>query len=140
MQAGIAKSMDDMRQNLAEYTQAVSNQQASASETLSKTAADLRQAGSEKLRLCLDVGHANTMVSKEPVAVWLEKCAPYLAHVHVHNNDGAMDLHQPLDDGVLDMKDILTRLGALAPQAGVTLELMQCRSSVEWLLEQRLLQ
>lgn len=100
----------------------------------------VRQAGSEKLRLCLDVGHANTMVSKEPVAVWLEKCAPYLAHVHVHNNDGAMDLHQPLDDGVLDMKDILTRLGALAPQAGVTLELMQCRSSVEWLLKQGLLQ
>ena len=72
--------------------------------------------------------------------MWLQKSAPYLAHVHVHNNDGTMDLHQPLDGGVLDMKDILTRLGALAPQAGVTLELMQCRSSVEWLLEQGLLQ
>ncbi len=99
----------------------------------------VRAADSEALRLCLDIGHANTIVSKEPVQRWLEKCAPYLAHVHLHNNDGKMDLHQALYEGVLDMKEILTQLDALAPQAGVTLELAQCRPSVEWLLQQELL-
>ena len=99
----------------------------------------VRQVGSEKLRLCLDVGHANTIVSKEPVMTWLEACAPYLQHVHAHNNDGKMDLHQPLYEGTLDMKLFLKRLDELAPQAGVTLELMQCQSSVEWLMEEGLL-
>lgn len=95
----------------------------------------VERVGSDRLRLCLDVGHANTLVSKEPVSVWVEKTAPYLHHVHLHNNDGVMDLHQPLAQGTLDMAQILTQLNSLAPHAGITLELAQCESSVQWLLE-----
>ena len=41
-----------------------------------------------RLRICLDLGHANTFASKEPPEAWLRACAPFLSHVHLHNNEG----------------------------------------------------
>lgn len=41
-----------------------------------------------RLRLCLDVGHANSNASNVPVSEWIDCCAPYLSHVHLHNNEG----------------------------------------------------
>jgi len=95
---------------------------------------------SPKLRLCLDAGHANTCVSREPPLRWLERAAPYLAHVHLHNNDGNMDLHQPLARGTIDMEAFVRALSRLAPAATCTLELARCRESVLWLLERGLLE
>ena len=54
-------------------------------------------------------------------------CAPYLSHVHLHNNDGVRDLHAPLDQGAMDIAGLLTELSALCPRATVTLELGICR-------------
>ena len=71
---------------------------------------------------------------------WLRACAPYLSHVHLHNNDGVRDLHAPLDQGAMDIAGLLTELSALCPRATVTLELGTCRQSVEWLAAQNLLE
>lgn len=95
---------------------------------------------SPRLRVCLDLGHANTSASRKPPEAWLLACEPYLSHVHLHNNNGDRDLHAPLFDGVMDIAALLRKLDALAPAASVTLELSSCAGSVQWLIDQGLLE
>lgn len=40
----------------------------------------------------------------------------------------------------MDIAALLKQLGALCPDASVTLELSSCRKSVEWLVRQNLLE
>lgn len=94
----------------------------------------------EKLRICLDLGHANTSASSVPPETWLLRCAPYLAHIHLHNNDGARDLHAPVFEGTMDVPALLRQQQALCPQASVTLEVSECRASVLYLEEQGILE
>ncbi len=54
------------------------------------------------IRLCLDVGHASCVGSVQP-REWLEVLAPYIGHIHLHNNDGTYDYHGPVFDGKTDM-------------------------------------
>ncbi len=93
-----------------------------------------------RLRICLDLGHANTCASHIPPEDWLRACAPYLSHVHLHNNQGGHDLHAALFDGVMDITGLLSMLETLAPQATCTLELMQDRPSLDWLVTEHLLE
>ena len=93
-----------------------------------------------RLRICLDLGHANTCASALPPENWLRACAPYLSHVHLHNNQGDRDLHAALFDGVMDIAGLLSMLEALSPQATCTLELTQDRPSLDWLVEKHLLE
>lgn len=93
-----------------------------------------------RVRICLDAGHANTFVSHESPAAWLEACAPYVAHVHLHNNDADRDLHAPLMDGTIDVVSFVRQLDALCPAASCTLELARCEESLIWMEEQRLLE
>lgn len=96
-----------------------------------------RQVDDPRLRLCLDVGHAATGISRTPVPDWIDAMAPYLAHVHIHNNDGDADLHSPLGDGVLDMNAVLHRIEELCPSATYTIENISSRDSIRWLRENR---
>ena len=93
-----------------------------------------------RLRICLDLGHANTCASEIAPEDWLRACAPYLSHVHLHNNQGGRDLHAALFDGVMDIAGLLSLLEALSPQATCTLELTQDRPSLDWLVKQHLLE
>ena len=93
-----------------------------------------------RLRICLDLGHANTCASALPPENWLRACAPYLSHVHLHNNQGDRDLHAALFDGVMDIAGLLSLLEALSPQVTCTLELTQDRPSLDWLVEKHLLE
>ena len=95
----------------------------------------VREVGDPRLRLCLDLGHANTEISDYPILQWLADCAPYISHLHFHNNCGESDLHLPLFDGDIDYAAIFRVLPARAPDATVTLELQRCRESVEWLIK-----
>ena len=90
-----------------------------------------------RLRLCLDVGHVNAY-SDIPVTAWIDACAPFISHFHIHNNDTSRDQHNPLNEGTIPMKELLERIERLCPDATVTLELMKARSSVEWLMEEKL--
>ena len=93
-----------------------------------------------RLRICLDLGHANTCASETSPEDWLRACAPYLSHVHLHNNQGGRDLHAALFDGVMDIAGLLSLLETHAPQATCTLELMQDRPSLDWLVTKHLLE
>lgn len=88
-----------------------------------------------RLRMCLDIGHVSAY-SNVSVMDWLETCAPYISHFHVHNNDGTLDQHNALNDGRIPMKEFLLRAEELCPDATYTLELMKAEDSVRWLLEE----
>ncbi|MDD5920531.1 MAG: TIM barrel protein [Oscillospiraceae bacterium] len=88
-----------------------------------------------RLRLCLDVGHVNAY-SELPAQLWLERCAPWLSHFHIHNNDGSWDTHSQLFEGTIHMSAVLQSIDALCPGATVTLELTDPEPSVIWLKEQ----
>ena len=91
-----------------------------------------------RLRLCLDIGHVNAY-SKIPVIDWLETCAPYISHFHVHNNDTSRDQHNALNDGTIPMKEFLIRAEELCPNATFTFELMKDEPSMKWLAENGLI-
>lgn len=95
------------------------------------------QVNDPRLRICFDVGHA--FCQSGELAPWLDALAPYLSHVHLHNNRGSSDEHLGLPDGTLDMAAVIRQLEALAPQATYTLEVRSARASVEWLLKEGLL-
>lgn len=95
------------------------------------------QVNDPRLRICFDVGHAFCQGGE--LAPWLDALAPYISHVHLHNNHGSSDEHLGLPDGTLDMAAVIRQLEALAPQATYTLEVRSARASVEWLLKEGLL-
>ena len=97
----------------------------------------VEQVNDSRLRICLDVGHA--FCQSGDLAPWLDALAPYISHVHLHNNHGSFDEHLGLPDGTLDMAAVIRQLEALAPQATYTLEVRSARASVEWLLKEGLL-
>ena len=91
-----------------------------------------------RLRLCLDVGHVNAY-SSVPLTDWLELWAPYLSHLHIHNNDGSRDAHNALNEGTIPIKELLLQAQHLCPDATYTLELMNDAPSVVWLQENDLI-
>lgn len=94
-----------------------------------------RQVDDPRLGLCLDIGHANTFVSRVPPLEWVAPMAPWLRHVHLHNNAGHDDLHDPLGQGTLAMEQVLDTILELCPAATFTLENQDCGPSLAWLRE-----
>lgn len=94
----------------------------------------IRGVDDPRLRLCLDVGHVNAY-SPMPVMQWLESCAPYISHFHIHNNDGSWDSHSPLNQGSIPMRELLQKAEVHCPEATVTLELTEAAPSVIWMTE-----
>lgn len=85
------------------------------------------------IRLCLDVGHA-ACVGSTPADEWLEVMAPYLEHLHIHNNDGTHDWHKPVFDGIVDMEKFLDKAIELCtPDTTFTIESLEGLSSMQWL-------
>ena len=92
-----------------------------------------RQVDDPRLGLCLDIGHANTFVSQVPPVEWVEPMAPWLRHVHLHDNVGREDLHDPLGRGSILMEQVLDAILELCPAATFTLENQDCGPSLDWL-------
>lgn len=99
----------------------------------------VKAVGEPRLRLCLDVGHAN-VYSKVSVEKWLASFAPYLSHFHLHNNNGDFDAHQPLPEGGIPVGELLAAAEQWCPAATYTLELMEAEPSVRWLLKRGILE
>ncbi|MBR6951635.1 MAG: TIM barrel protein [Oscillospiraceae bacterium] len=94
-----------------------------------------------RLRLCLDVGHAN--LSDVAPEEWLKACAPWISHYHIHNNNGPVagarrsqgDTHSALDQGVIDMEGLLRLAERLTPDATAAVESYEPERCVAWLKE-----
>ena len=70
-----------------------------------------------------------------PPLEWVAPMAPWLRHVHLHNNAGHDDLHDPLGQGTLAMEQVLDTILELCPAATFTLENQDCGPSLVWLRE-----
>ena len=92
----------------------------------------LKSVDDPRLRMCLDIGHVNAY-SRVSVMDWLERCAPYISHFHIHNNDGTRDRHSALFEGNIPMIAFLHLAEELCPDATFTFELMKAESSMRWL-------
>ena len=101
--------------------------------------------GDPRLRMCLDVGHAN-LSDMAPID-WLKACAPVISHYHLHNNDGPLDRghpsmgdkHAALDKGTIDMQALLQTAEQLTPDATAAIESYEPEACVRWLKEHRFL-
>ena len=93
------------------------------------------QVDDPRLWLCLDVGHANSSASKTPPLAWIAPMAPWLRHVHLHNNEGGWDLHAPLGQGTVPMEQVLDTVLRQCPAATFTIENQNCVPSLQWLAQ-----
>ena len=93
------------------------------------------QVNDPRLGLCLDVGHANASTSKTPPLAWIAPMAPWLRHVHLHNNAGDWDLHDPLGKGTIPMEQVLDTLLEQCQAATYTIENQDCAPSLDWLAQ-----
>jgi sugar phosphate isomerase/epimerase len=58
-----------------------------------------------RLGMCLDVAHAHVHSHFSP-AVWRQRMAPYILHMHWNDNGGDRDSHQPMGAGNIDWPEI----------------------------------
>lgn len=93
----------------------------------------VRAIGDPRVSLCLDVGHAY-LHPRASLEEWIDSYAPYLTHVHLHDNDGVRDRHWPIGDGYIDYKRLLPRILQSAPAVTFTLETLLCKPSLQWLV------
>ncbi len=101
----------------------------------------LEEVNDPRLRMCLDVGHAN--LSKVAPIDWLKACAPFISHYHIHNNNGRLtegngsvdDKHAALDNGTIDMLALLKTAEILTPDATAAIESYYPEDCACWLRE-----
>lgn len=60
-------------------------------------------------KLCLDMGHAHCY-SEISVLKWAKELAPYVGHVHIHDNAGDRDSHLGLGKGTIPWEKVLKLL------------------------------
>ena len=78
------------------------------------------------VRLCLDVGHANAYSTLSPVG-WLQRLAPWVAHMHWSDNLGDHDSHLPLGAGSIDWASLVAQTHALPTSVSTVIELNSLR-------------
>ena len=75
---------------------------------------------SDKVRLCLDIGHAN--YTRLPMETWFGELGPYIAALHLSDNRGGFDDHLPLGDGCVDWAQIDALWRSIGAPPHLTLE------------------
>jgi len=94
----------------------------------------VRGVNDERFKLCFDIGHAAISGNGMTITEWMEQVAPFLAHVHLHNNDGKHDTHNTLGGGISDIAAAIRKISKLAPEATFTIETTDVKSSISWLI------
>ncbi|MEG1470556.1 MAG: sugar phosphate isomerase/epimerase [Anaerovoracaceae bacterium] len=92
-----------------------------------------------RIKVCLDIGHANA-VMEEGLTVfdWINTLGEHIGHFHIHNNFGKKDLHNDISNGSMDMIKIFETIkNKCDTDVTFTIESRDCRSSVEWLIENK---
>lgn len=97
----------------------------------------VREVNDPRVGICIDIGHANAS-SKIPAERWIEAAAPFLTHLHIHNNYGDWDTHNCPGDGSMDAESLMRLAHRLAPDATMTLEVTDAAEAYRWLREKSL--
>lgn len=72
-------------------------------------------------RFCLDVGHTLAF-AKNSWRDWLPELAPWLGHLHLHDNRGIVDEHLAIGRGIFDFTGLFGYLRETGLRPGITLE------------------
>ena len=72
-------------------------------------------------RFCLDVGHVMAF-ARNQWQDWLPALEPWLAQLHLHDNDGTSDAHRGVGEGVFNFKELFSYLNSRELKPLVTLE------------------
>jgi sugar phosphate isomerase/epimerase len=73
------------------------------------------------IRACLDIGHTNLFSQVSPL-VWFDTLKPYLATLHLHNNNGVLDEHAALSQGSVPMDTFLAHVAKATQPLQLMLE------------------
>ena len=87
-----------------------------------------------RARVCLDVGHA-FCVSKVPLGDWLNALSPFIAHLHLHDNDSTFDAHLAPGCGKIGYPAFFDVLEETVPRATWTFECPDADRCIQKLVE-----
>lgn len=92
------------------------------------------QVDREKVRICLDIGHAHCN-SRVPVTEWIAQAGDLIGYVHLHDNHGHSDAHLSLGSGNIPLDEVCSALEQYCPNAIWALEVGpdNMADSVFWL-------
>ena len=71
----------------------------------------LREKLGAELGFCLDIGHL-LIFSQVTLGQWLDAFSDGLFELHLHDNNGHRDLHQPVGEGTFDFKSLCSQIEA----------------------------
>lgn len=100
----------------------------------------IEKVNSSDLKVVLDTGHAN--VYGLPLEDYLKSVSKYLCEIHLHNNDGKKDFHQPLTRGEIDISNLLDLAKELELSVPIILEMDSVedfKESFDFLLREKIL-
>ena len=95
----------------------------------------VKEVDDRRMGICLDIGHANTVVSNKPILEWIDEVSPFLSHIHIHNNYREYDNHNPVSDGLIDYSAAMKSLFEKRPDVSVTIESLDAEKTASWLCE-----
>lgn len=81
--------------------------------------------------ICLDLGHWHSFgggAGKRDLDRWVETLAPWIRHLHLHDNDGSSDLHLGLGKGTIPWSELFSLLAGRGLGPSFTLEPHEERS------------
>lgn len=64
--------------------------------------------------LCFDSGHFN-LFARLDLSEWLRQTSPHIFHLHLHDNDGTADRHQPPGEGTFPFIRLFEWFGSQLP-------------------------
>jgi sugar phosphate isomerase/epimerase len=85
----------------------------------------LRDLDAPNVGMCLDVGHWMSFgegSKKKNLRHWIDCLAPWLKHLHLHDNDGSSDHHAGMGKGEFPWPDFFSLLDEYGLRPGFTLE------------------
>jgi sugar phosphate isomerase/epimerase len=81
----------------------------------------IEEMDSENLGFCLDMGHMNVF-GEVALSEWLDALGPHLKEVHLHDNNGHSDSHEPIGSGTAPFMELFQYLYDQEKRPVVTLE------------------
>lgn len=95
-----------------------------------------RMADEPRFGVCLDVAHA--FISGSPVEDWYNAMPPYTKHIHINDNNGIEDLHNPVGAGIMEWDKFSRWCRRLGKEPSVLVETrgyVNLEKSVEYMQE-----
>ena len=85
----------------------------------------LPDAQADRIGICFDIGHWHSFAGgnlQHNLTPWLTALAPYLGHLHLHDNDGSFDQHNAPGQGSIPFETLFSLLDSHNLQPTATFE------------------